>query len=131
VARPLGPLKLHVISKTPGAFTTCFTRRLAGHDDGSLVSMKRSATVLNARAAVREGLPCPHPRPDVIRLVVHPLRATFCLSSAAPCPMTIAAAHGRAVLGALDLKGCVSGKDFEVAVRMKDRDRGPNGGGGD
>ena len=53
VARPSGPLKLQVISKTPGAFTTAFTRRLAGHDAGSLVSTNRSQAALKARAAAR------------------------------------------------------------------------------
>jgi hypothetical protein len=53
VARPSGPLKLQVISKIPGAFTMGITRRVAGQDDGSLVSSNRSQPVLNA---------CPHRR---------------------------------------------------------------------
>ena len=48
VARPSGPLKLHVISMMPGALTTGFTRRRAGHDPGSLLSMKTSHASLNA-----------------------------------------------------------------------------------
>lgn len=53
VARPSGPVKLHVISNTPGAFTTALTRSSAGHADASLVSTKRSQAALNARAAPR------------------------------------------------------------------------------
>lgn len=45
VARPSRPLKLHVISKMPGAFTTAFARRLRGHEGGTLVSTKCSLAV--------------------------------------------------------------------------------------